>query len=115
MDYHTSNLDLIGNTPLLRITEDDTMSGPLILAKLEYFNPGGSVKDRIARFVIEKAMKEGKLKKGDTIIDNTSGNTGIGIAVVAQRAGVRPVHRGAILRMYPSDERIVRRAELLGL
>jgi cystathionine beta-synthase len=89
MEYYNNNLDLIGNTPLVRIAEDSDRSGPLILAKLEYFNPGGSVKDRMVKYVVEKALKEGKLKKGDTIIDNTSGNTGISMAVVAAVYGLK--------------------------
>lgn len=91
MEYVRSNLDLIGNTPLLQITEEPNRPGPLILAKLEYFNPGGSVKDRIGKYIIEKAMAEGKLKKGDTIIDNTSGNTGIGVAMVAAAYGIKTI------------------------
>jgi cystathionine beta-synthase len=83
MDYFDNNLDLIGNTPLVRIAEDSDSPGPLILAKLEYFNPGGSVKDRMVKYIIKKAFKEGKLKEGDTIIDNTSGNTGISMAMIA--------------------------------
>lgn len=87
MDYYKNNLDLIGNTPLLQIAGP----APTIMAKLEYLNPGGSIKDRIAKYVIEKAFKEGTLKKGDTIIDNTSGNTGIGIAMVAAAYGLKAI------------------------
>lgn len=91
MKYYKNNPDLIGNTPLLQITDDPDHSGPLILAKLEYLNPGGSVKDRIGKYIIEKALREGKLKKGDTIIDNTSGNTGIGVAMVAAAYGLKTI------------------------
>ena len=91
MDYCENNLDLIGNTPLVRISEHSDQSGPLILAKLEYFNPGGSVKDRMAKYVIEKALREGRLKKGDTIIDNTSGNAGISMAMVAAAYGLKAI------------------------
>jgi len=91
MEYYHNNPDLIGNTPLLKIAEDSETPGPLILAKLEYLNPGGSVKDRIGKFIIEKAIKEGHLKKGDTIIDNTSGNTGIGVAMVAAAYGIKTI------------------------
>ena len=91
MEYVKSNLDLIGETPLLQIAEDYDRPGPLVLAKLEYLNPGGSVKDRIAKFVIDKALAEGRLKKGDTIIDNTSGNTGIGVAMVAAAYGLKTI------------------------
>lgn len=91
MEYVKSNLDLIGETPMLQIAEDYSCPGPLILAKLEYLNPGGSVKDRIAKYIIEKAMAEGVLKRGDTIIDNTSGNTGIGVAMVAAAYGLKTI------------------------
>ncbi len=91
MEYYKNNPDLIGNTPLLQITDDPDRPKPLILAKLEYLNPGGSVKDRIGKYIIEKALKEGKLKKGDTIIDNTSGNTGIGVAMVAAAYGLKTI------------------------
>ncbi len=91
MDYFRNNLDLIGNTPLLQIAEDCNRVGPLILAKLEFLNPGGSVKDRIAKYIVEKALSEGKLRKGNTIIDNTSGNTGIGVALVASAYGIKTI------------------------
>jgi len=91
MDYYKNNLDLVGNTPLLEIPLPKDISGPTLLAKLEYLNPGGSVKDRIAKYVIEKALREGRLKKGDTVIDNTSGNTGIGIAMVAAAYGLKAI------------------------
>lgn len=83
--------ELIGNTPLVRlnhIVEEDSAE---ILLKLEYFNPGSSVKDRIAIKIIEQAEQEGRLKKGDTIIEATSGNTGIGIALVAAAKGYKAV------------------------
>lgn len=91
MEYNENNLDLVGNTPLVRISENSEKPGPLILAKLEYFNPGGSVKDRMAKYVIDKALREGRLKKGDTIIDNTSGNTGISMAMVAAAYGLKTI------------------------
>ncbi len=91
MDYFRKNLELVGNTPLVRIQENPEDNGPLILAKLEYFNPGGSIKDRMARYVIEKALREGRLKKGDTIIDNTSGNAGISMAMVAAAYGLKAI------------------------
>lgn len=83
--------ELIGNTPLVRlnhIVEEDSAE---ILLKLEYFNPGSSVKDRIAIKIIEQAEQEGRLKQGDTIIEATSGNTGIGIALVAAAKGYKAV------------------------
>src|SRR4051794_34122174 len=86
-----SVVDLIGNTPLVRfnrITED--LAGdnaPTVLAKLEYFNPGGSVKDRIAVRMIDAAEASGELRPGGTIVEPTSGNTGVGLALVAQQRG----------------------------
>lgn len=83
--------DLIGNTPLLELTryEQDNNLQAVILAKLEYFNPAGSVKDRIAKAMIDDAEKKGLLKKDSVIIEPTSGNTGIGLASVATSKGYR--------------------------
>ena len=75
-------LDGIGNTPLIRLEKTTLNVKADIFAKLEYFNPMGSVKDRIACYMIEKAEKEGRIKPGDTIIDNSSGNTALGLAMV---------------------------------
>ena len=81
-------IDLVGNTPLLRAVQDHRRRPkPLILAKVEYLNPGGSVKDRIAVKMIEAAEREGMLKPGGTIVEPTSGNTGVGLAIVAQAKG----------------------------
>jgi cystathionine beta-synthase len=85
-----SLLDLIGNTPLLRLSrslDDLPTDGPLVLAKVEYLNPGGSVKDRIATRMIEAAEASGELQPGGTIVEPTSGNTGVGLAMVAQAKG----------------------------
>ncbi|KMT20825.1 cysteine synthase A [Clostridium cylindrosporum] len=82
---------LIGNTPLVRlnnITDEDMAD---ILVKVEFFNPGGSVKDRIALAMIEEAEKSGLLKKGQTIVEPTSGNTGIGLAMVGAAKGYRVI------------------------
>src|SRR6187431_1718072 len=94
MEYVESLLDLVGNTPLVRLnrTLDLTEatgagSAPLVLAKVEYLNPGGSVKDRIATRMIEAAEASGELQPGGTIVEPTSGNTGVGLAMVAQRKG----------------------------
>jgi cystathionine beta-synthase len=91
MDYADSVLDLIGDTPLVRLgrTLDRPAGtpGPLVLAKIEYLNPGGSVKDRIARRMIDAAEASGALKPGGTIVEPTSGNTGVGLALVAQQRG----------------------------
>ena len=84
-------LGLIGRTPLVELTHLEKEYGleANLLVKLEYFNPSGSVKDRIAREMIETAEKEGKLKEGSTIIEPTSGNTGIGLAAIAAAKGYR--------------------------
>ena len=88
---YTSADQLIGKTPLLELThiEKETGAKARILAKLEYFNPAGSVKDRIAKAMIDEAEASGKLKPGSTIIETTSGNTGIGLASVAAARGYR--------------------------
>ena len=84
-----SVVDLIGNTPLLRLGRFEQAHGAqaAILAKLEYANPAGSIKDRIALAMIERAEKEGKLTAGGTIVEPTSGNTGVGLAMVAAAKG----------------------------
>ena len=92
MQYVNSLLDLIGNTPLVRLGRTlDLEDGPLVLAKVEYLNPGGSVKDRIASRMIEAAEESGALQPGGTIVEPTSGNTGVGLAMVAQQKGYKCV------------------------
>jgi cystathionine beta-synthase len=91
MKYANSVLELIGNTPLVRLNSVATDVAPTVLAKIEYLNPGGSSKDRIAERIIAAAEAEGKLKPGGTIVEPTSGNTGIGLALVAQQRGYRCV------------------------
>ena len=86
---YTSADQLIGHTPLLELTHVEEGLEAKILAKLEYFNPAGSVKDRIAKAMLDDAEKSGKLKKGAVIIEPTSGNTGIGLASVAAARGYR--------------------------
>jgi len=94
MQVHDSLIELVGNTPLLRLRRVTkqlgvTSPGPAVLAKVEYFNPGGSVKDRIALRMVEAAEASGELKPGGTIVEPTSGNTGVGLAIVAAEKGYR--------------------------
>ncbi len=91
MRYYESILETIGNTPLVRLPKLFAGSRGLVLAKLEMFNPGGSVKDRIGQKMIEEAEKRGTLKPGGTIIEPTSGNTGMGLAMVGAIKGYRTV------------------------
>jgi cystathionine beta-synthase len=88
-DYKSSLLELIGSTPLVKLNRIAADVKPLVLAKLEYLNPGGSVKDRIAWRMVEAAEKEGLLRPGGTIVEATSGNTGFGLALVAAIRGYR--------------------------
>ncbi len=87
----TKLTDLIGNTPLLELTNFQQQNGALahIIAKLEYFNPAGSVKDRVAKSMIADAEQKGLLSKGGTLIEPTSGNTGVGLALVAAASGYK--------------------------
>src|SRR5215218_7881096 len=91
MQYAESIADLIGNTPLVRLNALTAGLRPMVLAKIEYLNPGGSVKDRIAARMIEAAEESGELRPGGTIVEPTSGNTGVGLAIVAQAKGYRCV------------------------
>ncbi|MDM4762482.1 cystathionine beta-synthase [Galbitalea sp. SE-J8] len=91
MKYANSVLDLIGDTPLVRLSALASHVKPLVLAKVEYLNPGGSSKDRIAERIIDAAERDGLLRPGGTIVEPTSGNTGVGLALVAQQRGYRCV------------------------
>ncbi|HEX6498010.1 MAG TPA: cystathionine beta-synthase [Micromonosporaceae bacterium] len=91
MRYYENVVQLIGNTPLVRLRSVTEGVSALVLAKVEYFNPGGSVKDRIALRMVEEAEKEGLLRPGGTIVEPTSGNTGVGLALVAQLKGYKCV------------------------
>jgi cystathionine beta-synthase len=91
MKYAQTVLDLVGNTPLVKLNKVTDGIQATVLAKIEYVNPGGSSKDRIAQRIIDAAEAEGKLKPGGTIVEPTSGNTGIGLALVAQQRGYRCV------------------------
>jgi cystathionine beta-synthase len=105
-------LDLVGGTPLVRLQRVGRELEPTLLAKLEYMNPGGSVKDRIGLRMIEAAEREGKLKPGGTIVEPTSGNTGVGLAIAAAIKGYRCVfvmpdkiaeEKRALLRGYGAE------------
>lgn len=91
MPYHESILDAIGNTPLVKLNRVVPKGCATILAKCEFMNPAGSIKDRMAHYIIQQAEKEGTLKPGGTIVENTSGNTGMGVAMAAAVKGYRCV------------------------
>ena len=83
MKYFKNILETIGNTPLIKLNSLTKDIDALVLAKVEYFNPGSSIKDRMALKMIEDAEKDGRLKPGYTIVEGTSGNTGMGLALAA--------------------------------
>ncbi|MFL6189171.1 MAG: cystathionine beta-synthase [Actinomycetes bacterium] len=89
MEVYDSVLDVVGGTPLVRLSRLGRGLAPTLLGKVEYLNPGGSVKDRIGLAMVERAERSGQLKPGGTIVEPTSGNTGIGLALVAQQRGYR--------------------------
>lgn len=91
MRYYENVVDLIGNTPLVKLRNVTEGISATVLAKVEYLNPGGSVKDRIALKMVEAAERDGLLKPGGTIVEPTSGNTGVGLALVAQLKGYKCV------------------------
>ena len=112
LKIYSSADQLIGHTPLLELTHIEEGLGARILAKLEYFNPAGSVKDRVAKAMLDDAEQSGKLKKGSVIIEPTSGNTGIGLASVAAARGYRiiivmpetmSVERRQIMKAYGAE------------
>src|SRR6266516_6532992 len=86
---YPSVLELVGDTPIVKLLSLGRGVRPRLIAKLEYLNPGGSVKDRIGLAMIEAAEREGKLRPGGTIVEPTSGNTGVGLAIAAARKGYR--------------------------
>jgi len=89
LEYHDTILSTIGQTPLVRLNAVTSGLEPLVLAKVEFFNPGGSVKDRIGWPIIEDAERDGRLRPGGTIVEATSGNTGVGLAIAAAIKGYR--------------------------
>ena len=91
MQYHAGMIEAIGNTPLIKLKKASEESGCTILGKAEFMNPGQSVKDRAALYIIEDAVEKGLLKPGGTIVEGTAGNTGIGIALVANALGYKSV------------------------
>jgi cystathionine beta-synthase len=91
MPYHETVLSAIGQTPLIRLQKLVGPDDATVLVKLEFMNPGGSIKDRMALHIIEKAEKAGLLRRGGTIVENTSGNTGVGVAMAAAVKGYRCV------------------------
>ncbi|AZC12433.1 MULTISPECIES: cystathionine beta-synthase [unclassified Microbacterium] len=112
MRYASHVADLVGHTPLVRLNRVVADVKPTVLAKVEYFNPGGSVKDRIARRMIDAAEESGQLQPGGTIVEATSGNTGVGLALVALQRGYRMIfvvpekfsgEKTAVLRAYGAE------------
>ena len=91
MDIRHNVIDAIGNTPLIQLRKASELTGCTILGKAEFMNPGQSVKDRAALFIIKDAIKHGELKPGGTIVEGTAGNTGIGLCVVANAMGFKTV------------------------
>ena len=112
MQVSDSLIDLVGGTPLVRLGRLAAGVAPQVLVKVEYFNPGGSVKDRIALVMVEDAEARGLLKPGGTIVEPTSGNTGVGLAIVANTRGYKCVfaipdkmsaEKIAVLRAYGAE------------
>ena len=112
MQVSDSLIDLVGNTPLVRLGRMAAGLAPQVLVKVEYFNPGGSVKDRIALAMVEAAEREGLIAPGGTIVEPTSGNTGVGLAIVANQRGYKCVfvmpdkmsaEKIAVLRAYGAE------------
>jgi len=89
--FNQTVLDIIGHTPIVKLQKVATHVASEIYVKLEYMNPGGSIKDRIGYYILKKAVESGKLKKGGTIIEGTSGNTGFGLAMFAAIHGYKSI------------------------
>ena len=112
MTIHNNLSELIGNTPLVKLHHVTDGIKATIAVKVEYFNPGGSSKDRIAERIIDAAERSGQLKPGGVIVEPTSGNTGVGLALVAQQRGYRTIFtlpdkvsesKRAVLRAYGAE------------
>lgn len=108
---YESVLEAIGRTPIVKLGNISKGLKANIYAKLEFMNPGGSIKDRIARYMIEKGEREGKIKPGDTIIENSSGNTAMGLAIVCRQKGYK---LKIVIRSTTSKEKI-KMLEVLGV
>src|SRR3989442_1275565 len=91
MDIRDGFVGSVGNTPLIKLRRASEETGCTILGKAEFLNPGGSVKDRAALYIIQDAVKRGLLRPGGTVMEGTAGNTGIGIAVIGNALGFRSV------------------------
>ena len=109
MSYRNGIIEAIGNTPLIKLKRASEETGCLILGKAEFMNPGQSVKDRAALFIIRDALNSGKLQPGGTVVEGTAGNTGIGLGAGRQRAGLEDGHR------HPRDADPRRRSRCSGL
>lgn len=108
MGYYQSMQELIGHTPLVELSHIDIPKDVRIFAKLELYNPAGSVKDRIGKYMIEDAEKKGLLKKGGTIVEATAGNTGIGIAFAALNKGYRIIF--VVPTKFSEEKQVLMRA-----
>ncbi len=102
-DIKDSILDTVGETPLVRLSRIAAGLAPQVVAKVEYFNPGGSIKDRVAMKLVEAAEADGRLRPGGTIVEPTSGNTGTGLAIAARIKGYRVI---AVMPDKMSKEKI---------
>jgi cysteine synthase len=121
MDIRNGFIDSIGNTPLIKLRRASEMTGCTILGKAEFLNPGGSVKDRAALFIIKDAEERGALKPGGVVVEGTAGNTGIGLALVGNALGYKSVivmpetqsqEKKDMLRLCGADLRLVPAAKL---
>src|ERR1700736_6831211 len=116
MDTRDGFIDTVGNTPLIKLRRASEMTGCTILGKAEFLNPGGSVKDRAALYIVKDAEERGAIRPGGTIVEGTAGNTGIGLALVANARGYRTVivmpetqsqEKKDMLRLCGADLRLV--------